>query len=53
MHTGESSGIFFVILIIWFYLKKNLKNEDFVSLTKIFKLPVLAPKNFKTHIIVT
>ena len=53
MYNGASSVIFFAMLIIWFYLKKNLENKDFVSLTQAFKLFVWVPKIIKTYIIVT
>ena len=53
MYNDASCGIFFVMLIILFYLKKNLENKDFASPTQIFKLLVWAPKIVKTYIIVT
>ena len=50
MYNDASSGIYFAMLIIWFYLKKNLKNKDFVSVTQVFKLLVWVPKIIKTYI---
>ena len=52
MYNGASNGIFFAMLIIWFNLKKNLKNKEFASLTQIFKLLVSVPKIIKTYIVV-
>ena len=49
MYNDASSGILFVMLIIWFYLEKNLENKGFTSLTQIFKLLVWVPKNFETY----
>ena len=49
MYNDTSHGIFLVILIIWFFLKKNLKNQDFTWPTQIFKLLVWAAKVVKTH----
>ena len=49
MYNDASSGILFVMLIIWFYQKKNLENKGFTSLTQIFKLLVWVPKFFGTY----
>ena len=49
MYNDASSGILFVMLIIWFYLKKNLENKGFTSLTQIFKLLVWVPNFFETY----
>ena len=37
MYNGTSSGVFFLLLIFWFYLKTNLINKNFVSINQIFK----------------
>ena len=51
MYNDPSSAIFYLMLIIWFYLKEI--DKDFSSITQIFKLLVWAKKPVKTYTIVT
>ena len=52
LYNDTSSGIFFLMIIIWFYLKKITKNKGFASLTQMFMLLAWAPKIVESYIIV-
>ena len=52
LYNDTSSGIFSLMIIIWFYLKKITKSKGFVSLTQIFMLLAWAPKTVESYIIV-